>query len=132
VRFTVVPRTLLSVIGGADGCSIEVRRSWCGSTWATRPLGPSTERARVDLSRKDGLSAAVASMHPDSRGCVNARPDETQRPVVMASDNNRDDARRMKANPWAVRHALAHVATSPSDAVLISDAGDRRRGSARR
>jgi HAD superfamily hydrolase (TIGR01509 family) len=71
---------------------------------------------------------------------------DTGRPVVLASNNNTEaiavyldqhqlrqlvahiegrdpeDARRMKPNPWVIRRALAHVAASPNNAVLIGDA----------
>jgi phosphoglycolate phosphatase len=77
---------------------------------------------------------------------VLAACNDTGRPVVMASNNNAEaiaayldrhqlgqlvthiegrdpqDARRMKPNPWVIRRALAQVATSPSEAVLIGDA----------
>ncbi len=72
--------------------------------------------------------------------------EQTERPVVIVSNNNanaiaayldrhqlshlvmhiegrdRDDARRMKPNPWAIKRALDQAAAPPSDAVLIGDA----------
>lgn len=37
------------------------------TSWSAGSLGPSTEWTNVDLNRRDGLSAAIASLHPDGR-----------------------------------------------------------------